>query len=218
MTKRFALIIAIFILGFAGFLIFVKKDAKAPSNNSVVKPTSHTFGQGKTGVTLVEYGDFQCPACYSFEPVILQVRSKYQEQITFQFRNFPLFQIHKNALVAARAAEAASLQGKFWEMHDKLYENQDPTGKTGWVVASDPASFFVTFAGQLGLDTSKFSADLKSSYTNDLVQADLSEGQKLSLSSTPSFILDGNKLEDPRNTIEWFSGVIDDAIKAKTGR
>src|SRR5205814_6520589 len=113
---------------------FAKKDTKAPSNNngnSSQQLTNHTRGQGKSGVVFTEYGDFQCPACYKFEPLMEQIRQKYDEQITFQFRNYPLVEIHKNALIAARAAEAASFQGKFWEMHDKLYQEQDPTGQSG---------------------------------------------------------------------------------------
>lgn len=216
MSRRFAIILAVCIALFGGILFFTKNDANAPSSaDSSAQLSSHTKGEGKSAVVLIEYGDFQCSACYRYEPIMRQVRQKYSAAITFQFRNLPLFQIHKNALVASRAAEAASLQGKFWEMHDKLYETQDPTGQTGWVASNDPATYFVTFAGDLGLDTVKFTADLKDSKTNDTVQADLKEAQRLGLESTPSFVLDGKVLENTRDDINWFSKVIDDAIKAK---
>lgn len=215
MSKRFAIILATCVVVFGGFLIFAKKDADAPTSNT--QPTNHTIGEGKSGVVLVEYGDFQCPACYAYEPVMKEIRNIYKGQITFQFRNFPLVQIHKNALLASRAAEAADLQSKFWEMHDKLYETQDPSGKSGWVAVGDPTSIFVNYAKELGLDEEKFKTDLKSSTVNDKIQADIREAQKFGFSGTPSFTLDGKVLEKPSD-LESFKKVIDDAIKAKTGQ
>ncbi|MBI1857224.1 thioredoxin domain-containing protein [Candidatus Saccharibacteria bacterium] len=218
MSKRFAFILVISVILFSGFLIFGKKDTNTPNNSSSSRPTSHTKGQGKSGVVLVEYGDFQCSACYAYEPVIKEIFSTYNEQITFQFRNFPLVQIHKNALVASRAAEAAALQGKFWEMHDKLYETQDPSGKTGWVVADDPVSYFAEIAAKLGMNVEKFKTDLKSSAVNDSIQADIKEGQALDFSGTPSFVLDGKRIEKNPADLQAFKKLIEDTIKAKTGQ
>lgn len=214
MSRRFAIILALCVVVFGGFLLFAKKDANAPTNGSV-QPTNHTIGEGKSGVVLVEYGDFQCSACYAYEPVMKEIRSIYKEQISFQFRHFPLVQIHKNALVASRAAEAAALQGKFWEMHDKLYETQDPNGQTGWVAANDSTNMLADFAKELGLDVEKFKTDLKSSAVNDKIQADIREGQSLGFSGTPSFVLDGKAIEKPSD-LEGFKKVIDEAIKAKS--
>ncbi len=218
MSKRFAFILVISVILFSGFLIFGKKDTNTPNNSSSSRPTNHTKGQGKSGVVLVEYGDFQCSACYAYEPVIKEIFSTYNEQITFQFRNFPLVQIHKNALVASRAAEAAALQGKFWEMHDKLYETQDPSGKTGWVVADDPVSYFAEIAAKLGMNVEKFKTDLKSSAVNDSIQADIKEGQALDFSGTPSFVLDGKRIEKNPADLQAFKKLIEDTIKAKTGQ
>jgi protein-disulfide isomerase len=218
-SKRFALILAILVILFGGFLIFGKKDANAPSGSSSgTKPSNHVIGGGKSGVVLAEYGDFQCPACYAYEPTVQQLREKYKDQITFQFRHFPLIQIHKNAMAASRAAEAAGLQGKFWEMHDKLYETQDPEGKTGWVASSDPSSFFEEIAKELNLDITKFKADMNSATVNSTINADIKAGEELGADSTPTFVLDGKKIEQNPRDLESFSKLIDEAIKAKTGQ
>lgn len=210
MNKRFVLVLTVLVLGFFGFLFFTKKDSKTNDSQSSGQLSEHTVGEGKTGVVLVEYGDFECPACYRFFPVLQQVKEKYKEEITFQFRHYPLVEIHQNALLSARAAEAASIQGKFWEMHDLLYQNQSQ-----WSKMTDPTPAFEAFASQLKLDVEKFKVDLKSEAVNDIIQADLAHAKGLGLSSTPSFILDGQVLEDPRDTLEYFSEQIDKAIADK---
>ena len=123
MDKRFWAILGVILVIFVGILAFNgnKKDDPATSN---VAPTNHIKGQNKAGITLVEYGDYQCPFCGQYYPVVKQVTAKYDEQIKFQFSNYPLQQVHNNAFAAARAAEAADQQGKFWEMYDVLFVNQ----------------------------------------------------------------------------------------------
>ena len=212
MNKRFAIILAVFVVLFAGLLIFGKRDnpgSNDTSGSSDVQPTEHKTGEGTTGVTLIEYGDFQCPACAQYFPILQQVKQKYGDQITFQFRHFPLTQIHQNALISSRAAEAAGMQGKFFEMHDLLYQNQQ-----SWSESQSPSAIFEQFAQQLSLDIDKFREDMKSELVNDLVQADLREANKLELSSTPSFVLDGKKIDNPRS-IEAFFELIDEAIASK---
>src|SRR5688572_27110761 len=139
MNKRFLMILAACVVVFAGLLIFNKREAKAPTENGnqTAQLSNHTTGQGTAGVTLTEYGDFACPACYQYYPLLKQVKAKYGDQLKFQFRHFPLTEIHQNALISARAAEAAGLQGKFWEMHDKLYETQP-----AWRDHTNPSQFF----------------------------------------------------------------------------
>lgn len=218
MSKRFLVILLAIAVVFGGILVATKNKKSSTDNgntqNSAV--SNHVFSQGSSGVELVEFGDFQCSACYAYEPTMKQVREKYKDIITFKFRNFPLAQLHPNALIAARAAEAADMQGKFWEMHDMLYENQDPRGQSGWVAASDPTSFFKTFAVQLGLNEEQFLTDLRSSKTNDIVLADLEEAKKFGFDGTPSYTLNGQKIERPAASLEEFSKIIDEAIKQKT--
>src|ERR1700732_727066 len=141
MSKRFLLILAACAIGL-GLIFWFTRDKSGSSSSSNTQPTNHLFGEGKKGVTLTEYGDYECPICGSYYPTLKQVAEKYKTDIYFQFRNLPLVQIHKNAFAAARAAEAAGLQNKFWEMHDKLYDTQDPNGSRGWVASSDPMPFF----------------------------------------------------------------------------
>jgi protein-disulfide isomerase len=210
-TRFVAILVAIAVL-FAGLLLMNKRDADAPTNGGQpVQATNHVRGEGTSGVTLIEYGDFECPACAAYYPVLKQVKEKYGDQITFQFRHFPLIQIHQNAMAAHRAAEAAAKQDKFWEMHDLLYERQQ-----SWKNSTNPASIFEGYAEELELDIERYKADVASSEINQIIQADLREGQALRLTSTPSFVLNGNKLEENPRDLDGFSALIDEAIKEKS--
>jgi protein-disulfide isomerase len=152
MSKSFWAIIAIIVVVFGGILLIKQDKAGAPSNGA--QATNHIQGEGKTGVTLVEYGDYQCPFCGSYYPILKSVQEKYNDQIYFQFRNLPLSQQHKNAFAAARAAEAAGLQNKFWEMHDLIYANQNV-----WTPMDKPEGTFEQYATQLGLNLGQFKSD-----------------------------------------------------------
>lgn len=211
MDKRFwgFLVVVAIILG--GIFI-VTNNNKAGDSSVKGTLTNHVIGQGKSGVTLTEYGDYQCPACGQYYPVLKLVQQKYNEQIFFQFRNFPLFQIHPNAIAGARAAEAADQQGKYWEMHDMLYENQ-----TVWSTATNPQTNFEKYAKNLGLNVTKFTTDYKSRVANDRIQADLKEGNKLGITGTPTLFIDGKKISTPDATLEAISQVVDAAIAQKAG-
>lgn len=208
MNKRAIIIVLAIIVAVVGFLLLTD-----PKDGGAGTPSEHKTGAGTTGVTLVEYGDFQCPACGQFFPIVQQVKAHYGDQITFQFRNFPLESIHKNARAAARAAEAASKQNKFWEMHDMLYETQ-----TQWQDTSNPVSLFEGFAEKLGLDKSKFSEDYKSSEVSGTISADLQAGKNLGVSSTPTFFLNGQKLDPNPQGLDAFLAVIDAKIEELTGK
>ena len=222
MSKRFLLVLFACVVGL-GLIFWLTSGNSSTSSSSNTPPTNHVEGEGKDSVTLVEYGDYECPICYAYYPVVKQVAAKYNTDIYFQFRNLPLTQIHKNAFAGARAAEAASLQGKFWQMHDLLYENQDPNGQTGWVAANNPLSYFVSYAQQLGLNTNKFQQDYDSDTVNNLINADLSAFNKTGNEmATPTFFLDGKKLDNTQLTVNnapdlgKFSAIIDTEIAAKS--
>ena len=100
-------------------------------------------------------------------------------------------------------------------MHDKIYETQDPTGKSGWVASSNPSTFFVSFATELGLDADKFQKDMNSAEVNNLINADIAEGKKVPVSGTPTFVLNGKKVEQEIRSVEDFYKLIDDAIAEK---
>ncbi len=210
MDKRFwgFLIVIAVILGGVFFVSNTNK-AGAPTGSGTL--TNHVEGSTTSGVKLVEYGDFQCPACGQYYQSVKDTVAKYGDRVQFQFRNFPLYQIHPNAIAGARAAEAADLQSKYWEMHDMLYENQ-----ASWVQTSDPTPQFVSYAKSLGLDATKFQTDYKSASVNDRIQADLKEGQKLGVDSTPTFFLDGKKISNPNPTVADFSKIIDAELAQKS--
>jgi protein-disulfide isomerase len=149
------------------------------------------FGQPDSKVVFTEYGDFQCPGCGGMHPTVKTLIEKYEGQMTFVFRNFPLTQIHPNALVAAAAAESAGLQGKYWEMHDLLFEKQD-----AWKNASvkERIDIFAGYAKELNLDEAKFRTDIANENVSKKVSFDLALGKKIKASSTPTFILNGKEL------------------------
>lgn len=206
MDKRFwGIILAIFLV-FAG-IIYISQQNKDDGGDTS-KVTSHIKGSDKNKVILVEYGDYQCPACGSYYPIVKQVVDKYKDEIQFQFRNLPLSQIHPNAFASARAAEAAGLQGKFWEMHDMLYQQQNT-----WSDASDPKSYFEDYASQLGLDTAKFKTDFASSAVNDAINADIAAFKKTGVTmQTPSFFLNGKSIKT-QPSLDSFAKQIDEALK-----
>jgi len=168
-----------------------------------------TSGNPKAKVTLIEYGDFQCPACGEYYPLVKQLLTDENGKIYFVFRNFPLVNAHPNAFVAAQASYAAYNQGKFMEMQDLLYSNQ-----SDWVNLPDPRGTFTDYARKLKLNLSKFQTDLNSDATKKYVQdsedAALSDG----IDATPTFIVNGNKITNPQNYAD-FKKIIDSQLNKK---
>jgi protein-disulfide isomerase len=158
--------------------------------NDGVTLERHIKGNPDATVTLTEYGDFQCPACGQFYPIVKSVLDQYGSQIRFEFRNFPLTAIHPHALSSAKAAEAAGVQGKFFEMHDKLFENQKV-----WSASPSPVAFYVQYAEELGLDIDLFKQHMRASLIEDEIKNGLQEAQEFGFTGTPSFLLNGEPLE-----------------------
>ncbi len=213
MSKQFAAVLAAIVLLFVIiFAIAGHKDSKTSgSKSSSATLTNHIEGSKSTGVILVEYGDYECPYCEQFAPTVQAVVAEFKDQIQFQFRNFPLVNVHQNAFAGARAAEAAGLEGKFWEMHDQLY---DQGNWQVWSTANDPTPFFKQFAQHIGLNATTFATDFASSKVNDLINADMSEGSRLKIQGTPAFFLDG-KAVTINNTVAAFEKVIKAEIAKK---
>jgi protein-disulfide isomerase len=177
--------------------------------------TSNNFYGAEEGiVTLTEYGDFQCPACAGFFPVVTQVKEQLKDQLRFEFKHFPLVQIHQNATAAHRAAQAAANQGKFWEMHDLLYQRQQ-----SWSQVTSPASIFEDYAREIGLDMDQYSSEVSSSTVLGVINADIALAKEKNVASTPTFFLDGKQIEDLNaiSTAEGFAQLIQDAIDEKQG-
>lgn len=209
MSKQFWGVIIAIIVVFVGIFVLTGNNDSKSNSSGKGTASQHVSGKGQERVTLVEYGDYQCPYCGQYYPILKQVTEKFNDQITFQFRNFPLSNVHQNAFAASRAAEAAGLQGKFWEMHDKLYENQ-----AAWSASSDPSVFFDQYASQLGLNVETFKKDSASSKVNDIINADMAEGNRLHVTATPTFFLDGKKIEVSQS-VAAFEKVLKDAIAKK---
>lgn len=199
-NKTFMIILGVLAVIAIAF-VFISTGEDSGVN---AEATNHTYGNTEATVTLVEYGDFQCPACFQYYPALKQVKEKYKDVMTFQFRNFPLVQIHPNAMAAHRAAEAAGNQGKFWEMHDLLYERQQ-----SWSQSVSPSVAIEAYAQELGLDLVQFNADATSEAVSLSIGADIEAGQGLGAAGTPTFILNGEKIETPAPTVEAFSELID---------
>lgn len=157
---------------------------------------------------LVEFGDYQCPACAVYHPFVKQLLSDFPGKINFVYRHFPL-PIHKNAVISAYAAEAAGVQGKFWEMHNKIYETQNV-----WSNSESPADTFVTYAADLGLNIDKFLTDIDSETVKSIVKRGLSDGNLAGINSTPTFFLDG--VEMPLfATYDELKKTIEDKLKTQ---
>jgi protein-disulfide isomerase len=167
-------------------------------------PNPYTRGMQTARVTVEEFSDFQCPACGALEPGLRRVMKDYEDRAHFIFRNFPL-QMHKYAFLASRAAEAAGLQGKFWEMHDLLYDNQKE-----WSDSMEPRVQFDSYATRLGLDVQRFKTDMERQDLAERIKSDLLRGNSVGVKGTPTVYLNGRELvpgklvteEDLRREIE----------------
>ncbi len=146
-----------------------------------VRQSDHVEGSLDAPLVLVEYGDYQCSYCGAAYGIVQQLRAEFGERLAFVFRNFPLTQIHPDALVAAEAAEAAGAQGRFWQMHDRLYTHQD---------GLDPPQL-LAHAAALGLDVPRFESDLETQAFLGRVEDDLESGIASGVEGTPTFFVNG---------------------------
>lgn len=158
----------------------------------VVEPGAeppHAVGDVKAPVTLEEFGDFQCPPCGSLHPVLKAMEQEFGPRVRIIFREFPLVSVHQYATTAARAAEAAGMQGKFWEMHDLLYENQK-----SWSNAFDVRPIFEGYATKIGLDLDQFRRDSSSEVVAQRILVDGKRGTSLGVKGTPTLFMNGSEV------------------------
>ena len=182
--------IVIVVLVAVGGLFFLKSQPEDKATiDSIVRDNNYFTGPKDAKVVLVGFADFQCPACKAVEPVVQKIQSEYKDRVKFVFKHFPL-PSHNNGLDAALASEAAGEQGKFWEFHDALFEKQGE-----WGNLSNPNPEFEKYAENLGLDMAKFSKALKDKTYSEKINTDKSDGIDLNVQATPTFFLNGEKLE-----------------------
>lgn len=161
-------------------------------------------------VTITEFADIQCPACKQYHPIIKSVLDLYPETVVWNFKHFPINSIHPNATPAALAAEAAGEQDKFFEMVDILYERQE-----AWARLPDPNEVFLSYAEEIGLDLPKFKEDLANEELAKKIESQRTEGINAGVNATPSFFVNGVKIENPSD-ISGFQAAIESELE-KTG-
>lgn len=170
-----------------------RRRAGAPG----AQPPHTKGGQQSAAVVIEEFADYQCPPCGKMHPVLQKIVDDYGDRVRVVFRNYPLQQIHKNAFTAARAAEAAALQGKFWQMNDMLFKNQEL-----WKDLPEPRPTFQSYASRIGLDVEKFKADMDNPAVTSRVIADAERGGSLGVGGTPTMFVNGRELTGEQSVSE----------------
>ena len=210
---HFAVCMAALIVGVPAFYILshhgelpstVHQPPEAVIRERLIRPDSHVSGNPQAPVTIVEFGDFQCPACGKEQEVIREIRQKYGNQICWVFRQFPIPSLHEFAEAAAVASECAADQGKFWEAVDKLYDSQTD-------LSNDALR---RYAAELGLDTKRFNQCLNSQATMARVRRDLDDAHALEVHGTPTFFVNRRALGRPP-TVEELAQLIDQALGSR---
>ena len=199
------------LIGIAILIVLLAKLGATPPSTGgplavPVSDKDHFKGNQNAKTALVEYSDFQCPACAQMYPIVKQIGETFKDDLKIVYRHYPLSQAHKNANTAARASEAAALQGKFWEMHDMLFNTQNE-----WAQIDNSEAFFVNLATSLGLDSEKFKADLNSRSAGKKISEDELGGVASEVQGTPTFFLNGERIQNPR-TMQEFENVIKAAM------
>jgi protein-disulfide isomerase/rhodanese-related sulfurtransferase len=182
----------------------VQPPSEGVIRDRLIRPDSHMSGNPQAPVTIVEFGDFQCPACGKEQEAIREIRQKYGGQICWVFRQFPIPSLHEFAEAAAVASECAADQGKFWEAVDKLYDNQTDLSNNA----------LRRYAAELGLDTVRFNQCLNSQATLARVRRDLDDAHALGVRGTPTFFVNQQALAQPPTVEEW-AQLIDQALGAR---
>lgn len=192
---------SLFLIALIAFLGARSGPADIVEVSLTVGENPHVRGITTTDapVTVVEFADFQCPACAAAHPEVKQMLAENSDSVRYVFRHFPLASLHPNAQPAAYAAEAAGKQGKFWEVHDWLFENQDH-----WKDAEASAEYFYTeFGEKFELDKEQFTADFASEEVRQKVADDFAAGRELNVSSTPTFFVNGKRVTGAQTASQW---------------
>ncbi len=184
-----------------------KPPGEAIDEQALIRDNNYIIGSRDAKVKVVEFGDFECPACAQSAPAVKQILANYSNNpdVAFVYKHYPLNSIHPNAQIAAEAAEAAGEQGKFWEMHDILFERQ----KT-WSGVTAPIEIFAGYAMELGLNVDEFRASVNQRRYTDVINTDLKDGEGAGVSGTPSFYVNGVKISG----VSDLQARIDEALTA----
>lgn len=198
---RLAAFLFLIVLIVAGFAIMAVKLKNGQNNQpslsvNAIVASDQIKGNPEAKTVLMEYSDFQCPACGAYSPIVKQIVEESKDKIVFAYRHFPLSQ-HRNAEAAALAAEAAGKQNKFWEIHDLIFEKQ-----ADWSESRNAEELFIKYAAELNLNIGQFKNDLILKEIKDKVKNDLRSGEEAGVNATPTFFLNGKKIA-PRSYEEF---------------
>src|SRR5262245_29239277 len=207
------LIVIVLAVGVAaGAAVYLSRGSDERANTSDaptrvdIKGGGHLRGPlqgGEAEVTLVEFGDYQCPSCGAYHPFVKEILKRYPKQLRLEFHHYPLISIHPNSMAASMAAEAAGDQGHYWEMHDALFESQN-----GWATTPNPEPIFTALATRIGLNVSVFTQALRSPELQQRVLKDVERAQAAKVEAVPTFFISGDRqhiklsMEDFVQTIE----------------
>jgi protein-disulfide isomerase len=162
-----------------------------------VNKNDHIQGSPDAAILLVEYGDYQCPHCGAAHPIVKEIQKRFGKDISFVFRNFPLSNIHELAIPAAKAAEAAGRQNKFWQMHDMIYEHQLQLSE----------SALLKFAKELRLNSIQLQRDMLDKSVLEKIKSDFESGMRSGVNGTPSFFINGYKYNGSYDFISLYSAL-----------
>jgi NhaA family Na+:H+ antiporter len=199
----------------AGAAVFLSRGADKPEENTSTTTTpshvdikgGHLRGPENAQLTLVEFGDYECPACGAAHPFVKEILNRYPDKVRLEFHHYPLVAVHPNAMAGAMAAEAAGEQGKFWEMHDALFEHQRE-----WGESSNPEQMFIRLASQLGLDVNRFMQSLRSPALQTRILQDVTLGENVKVQATPTFYINGQEVR-LKLSMDDFAQAIESRLK-----
>ena len=207
------IVIALAVGVAAGAAVFLSRNAvSSPENPATpahveIKGGGHLRGPENAQLTLVEFGDYQCPSCGAYHPFVKEILNRYPQKLRLEFHHYPLISIHPNSMAAAIAAEAAGEQGHYWEMHDALFEHQQE-----WAGSPNAQEQFVNLASRIGLDTNKFMQSMKSPVLQEKILKDVAQAQDLKVQAVPTFFINGEQAHI-KLSMEDFVQVIDDHLR-----
>lgn len=166
-------------------------------------------GKSQARITLVEFGDYQCPSCGAYFPLVNEVLARYPKELRLEFHHYPLISIHPNAMAAAKAAEAAGEQGKYWEMHDLIFEYQPI-----WSQRENPEPDFLAMAARIGLNQNAFMQAMRSPAVEQRILQDVVRAREANVEAVPTFFINGRQVQ-PKLSIDDFSRIIDEHLNKK---
>lgn len=211
----FVIIVGVLVVSTATAMWLYRRAAEPePANIPSATPDpaaqAHVRGESNAPVTLEEFADFQCPPCGTLHPDLKKIEEEYGSRLKVVFRHYPVVSLHKHALQAAHAAEAAGLQGRFWEMHDMLFQNQ-----AMWDKSDDVRPIFSDYARSLNLDVGRFNTDMDGTEVAKRILADQDRARQLRVRGTPTLFVNGRQLPPVQFTRDGLRTAIDSALKEK---